>query len=120
MQVFTIQGHFARYRSLADKTLQLTFETSEPDPDTVAKIQQSLIMPGFIAFKPDEFRQQEIEEIDKMKIEYDDNRKSQSWLIRSVLYKNWEQNNAGFDAFEMYYNHHTEKYINHLKTKLMP
>jgi hypothetical protein len=120
MKVFTIQGHFARYRSMADKTLQLTFETQEPDPGTVSRIQESLLMPGFIAFKPDEFRKQEIEEIDKIKIEYDDNRKTQSWRMRAVLYKNWEQHNEGFDSFEMYYNHYTEKYINHLKSKLLP
>jgi len=120
MNVFLIQGHFARYRSLADKTLQLTFETSEPEPETVSKIQQSLLMPGFIAFKPDEFRNQELIEIDNMKIEFDDNRKSQSWRIRAHLYKLWEQHNEGFDSFEMYYNHYTEKYINHLKSKLLP
>ncbi len=119
MKSFVIGGHFARYRSLADKSLQLTFETREPDPETVSKIQEVLLFPGFIAFKPDEFRKNELEEIEKLKIEYDDNRKSQSWRIRAVLYKLWEQNNAGFDSFEMYYNHHTEKYIDHLKSKLL-
>jgi hypothetical protein len=120
MKTFLIAGHFSRYRSLADKSLQLTFETNEPAPELVSNIQQSLLMPGFIAFKPDEFRKQEIDEIEKLKIEYDDNRKSQSWRIRAVLYKNWEQQQEGFDSFEMYYNHYTEKYINHLKSKLQP
>ena len=118
MQLFIIQGQFVRYRSLADKTLQLTFETREPEPGTVAKIQSSLLMPGFIVFKPDEFLQREIEEIDKLRLEVDDNRKSQSMRIRSHLYRLWERHNEGFTDFEMYYNHYTEKYINHLKTKL--
>ncbi len=119
MNIFTIAGHFARYRSLADKSLQLTFETQEPDPELVSKIQQSLLIPGFIAFKPDEFRKLELDEIEKLKIEYDDNHKSQSWRIRAIIYKLWEQNNGGFDSFEMYYNHHTEKFIDHLKSRLL-
>lgn len=120
MKLFVIQGHFSRYRSMADKSLQLTFETREPEHETVSKIHQFLLYPGFIAFKPDEYLKQELDEIDKLKIESDDNRKSQSWRIRAHLYKLWEQHNESFDSFEMYYNHHTEKYINHLKNKLLP
>ena len=119
MNLFTIAGHFARYRSLADKTLQLTFETGEPTPETVSKIQQNLLMPGFVVFKPDEFRKVELDEIEKLKLEYDDSKKSQSWRIRAHLYKLWEQNNLGFESFEGFYNHHTEKYIEHLKSKLL-
>jgi len=104
---------------MADKSLQLTFETREPEPETVSKIQQYLLYPGFIAFKPDEYLKQELDEIDKLKNDSDDNRKSQSWRIRAHLYRLWEQDNAGFDSFVMYYNHETEKYINHLKSKLM-
>lgn len=119
MSIFTIAGQFARYRSLADKSLQLTFETQELEPDTVSKIQKALLMPGFIAFKPDEFRKMELDEIEKLKLECDDSRKSQSWRIRAHLYKLWEQRNEGFDSFDMYYNFYTEKYINQLKNKLL-
>jgi len=120
MKVFTIQGNIANYRSLADKTLRLTFDTQEPTPETVTRIQQSLQLPGFIAFKPDEYLKRELDEIDKTKLELDDGKKSQSWRIRAHLYKLWEQNNEGFDSFEYYYRHHTEKYINNLKSKLLP
>jgi hypothetical protein len=120
MKVFIIAGHLSRFRSLADKTLQLTFETQEPTPEMVMNIQKYLLNTGFLAFSPDPFLTHELEEIDKMKVEFDDNRKSQSWRIRAHLYKLWEQHNEGFDSFEMYYNHHTEKYINHLKSRLLP
>ena len=120
MRVFAIQGHIAAYRSLADRTLRLTFDTQEPTPETTSKIQACLQMPGFMAFKPDEYLQRELEEIEKVKLELDDRRKSQSWRIRATLYKLWEQNQEGFDSFEYYYKHQTEKYITHLQSKLLP
>jgi len=120
MKTFVIQGHFSRYRSMADKSLQLTFETREPDPETVSKIQEYLLYPGFIAFKPDQYLKQELDEIDKLRLETDDNRKSQSWRMRSVLYRMWEQSSLGFDSFEMFYNHKMEMLINNLKAKLLP
>ena len=44
--------------------------------------------------------------------------KTQGQRIRNVLYILFTQDNEGFTDFDSYYKNKTEKYINHLKTKI--
>jgi hypothetical protein len=61
----------------------------------------------------------ELEDINNIKVEFDDGGKSPAWRLRAVLYRNWEQSAEGFDTFEMYYKSKMEKFINHLKGTLL-
>lgn len=120
MKVFQIPAGLESYRSLRDGTLKVSFETSELTPEQMANIHYSLNKVGFLAFAPDPFATHELDEIDKLKVEFEDTGKSQSSRIRSILYILWKQQNEGYQLFPDYYNAKTEKYINHLKGKIEP
>jgi len=118
MKTFQLPSILDGYRSLKDRTIKLTFETSELTPEQMANIHYGLNKAGFLAFAPDPFATQELEEIDRLKVEYDDTGKPPSQRLRAVLYRCWEQKNEGYETFIDYYNVKMEKLINHFKNKL--
>jgi len=106
------------YRSLKDGTLKLSFETGELSPQEMADIHFSLNKVGYLAYAPDPFATHEMEEIDKLKVEFDDTGKSPSQRLRAVLFLLWKQNPEGYEISEDYYRAKMEKLINHFKNKL--
>jgi hypothetical protein len=115
---FQIPAILDSYRSLRDRTLKLTFETSEMSPQNMSDIQYSLLKVGFLAFKPDAFATHELNEIDALKVEYNDVGKPPSYRLRAVLYRMWEQQPEGYTAFNDYYVSHMEQLIEHFKGRL--
>jgi hypothetical protein len=120
MKVFQLGAELTSYRSLADRTLRISFDTREITPEQMANIHYSLNKVGYFAFAPDAFATQELEEIDSLKVEYDDTGKPQSQRLRAVLYRLWEQKPEGYKVFNDYYLAAMEKLINHFKSKLDP
>lgn len=118
MKTFQLPSILDSYRSLKDRTLKLTFETSELTPEQMANIHYGLNKAGWLAFAPDPFTTQELNEIDSLKVEFDDTGKTPGQRLRGVLYRNWEQNNEKYEIFNDYYNAKMEKMINHWKSKL--
>ena len=118
MKTFQLPAGLEGYRSLKDGTLKLSFETGELTPEQMSNIHYSLNKIGYLAFAPDPFATQELDEIDKLKVEFDDTGKPPSQRLRAVLYRNWEQKAEGYDTFNNYYNAKMEKLINHFKDKL--
>lgn len=118
MKTFQLSAQLEGYRSLKDRTLKLSFETGELSPELMANIHYALNKVGYIAFAPDPFATHELEEIDKLKVEYDDAGKKPSERLRGVLYRNWEKSKEGYEGFTDYYNFKMEKLINHFKEKL--
>lgn len=106
------------YHSLKDKTLKLVFETQEPTPEQVTKVASLSQAFGFLAFKMDNFKQDEIEALDSLKSDYEDKGKSKSQRLKAVLYVYWKQDDQGYKIFDDYYNHMMEKLINFYKSKL--
>lgn len=106
------------YRSLKDRTLKVTFETSELNPQDLLGVAENLTSFGYLAFKKEPFSEQERKAIEDLETDYDDKTKTPSKRLRGVLYRNYEQNNDGFDTFSRYYDHSMEKIINHFKSKL--
>jgi hypothetical protein len=119
MKTYQIPAGLDGYRSLKDRTLKLTFETGEMTPEQMANIHYSLNKVGYLAFSPDPFATHELEEIDKLKVEFDDTGKPPSQRLRAVLYKLYEQTPEGYSAFTDFYNARMEKLINHFKDKLV-
>ena len=119
MKTYQIPANLDGYRSNANKTIKLTFETSELSPEAMANIHHSLYKVGFLAFSPDPFATHELEEIDALKVEYDYQGKSPGQRLRAVLYRLWEQTPEGYKAFNDFYNSKMEGFINHLKSKLL-
>lgn len=106
------------YRSLKDKTMKIVFETNELTPQQLIEIVNNSQKFGFLAFKKDEFKNEEKLLLDSLKSDYNDKGKSKSTRLRNVLYVNWQQKSLGFEAFEDYYNDQMENLIVHYKNKL--
>jgi hypothetical protein len=120
MKTYQIAANLDSYRSYANRTIKITFETNEITPETMANIHHSLYKAGYLAFSPDPFATHELEEIDKLKVEYDDTGKPASQRMRAVMYRCWEQKPDGYKIFTDYYQAQMEKLINHFKGKLEP
>ena len=106
------------HRSLKDKTIKLTFETSELSPEQLIEVSKHLQKFGFLAFKEDVFKQTEIDLLESLKSDFEDTGKSKAQRLRAVLYKNFEQEPLRYEVFDDYYNYHLEKLIDHFKNKL--
>ena len=118
MKIFQIPAELQSYRSLADRTLRLSFGTSELSPEVMANIHYSLNKVGYLAYAPDPFATAELEEIDKLKVEFSDTGKPPSQRLRAVMYRMFEVNPEGYKAFTDYYNAKMEILINHYKNQL--
>lgn len=106
------------FRALADRSISIVFETNELPPDQVAEISRHLQSFGFLAFKKDEFKSEQIKLLDESKVSYEDNTKTPSKRLRDVLFVAWKQSNQGYENFEDYYKFKIELFINHIKSKL--
>lgn len=113
-----IAAFLESYRSLKDRTLKLTYETSELSPDQMVALHSSLTKYGFLAFNSEPFTSKDKQLIVDLEVDYDDPQKTPSKRLRGVLYRNWEQDNEGYTQFHDYYIVNMEKIINHYKKKL--
>jgi len=120
MKIFQIPAILDSYRSLKDSTLKLSFETNEITPEKMSNIHYSLNKAGWLAFSPDPFATAELEEIDKLKVEFTDTGKPPSQRLRAVLYRLWEQAPEGYKVFNDFYIAKMETIIGHYKNKLEP
>lgn len=118
MKIFQLPAQLEGYRSLKDRTIKLSFETNELSPETMANIHYSLNKFGYLVFAPDALATQELEEIDKLKVEYSDTGKPPSQRLRAVLYRLWEQAPEGYKVFNDFYMARMEILIEHFKGKL--
>ncbi len=106
------------YRSLKDRTLKVTFETSEPTPEQFMGIGSSVQQAGYLFFKSNPFTNREKDVIENMKADYEDTGKTPGQRLRGVLYVNFEQKPEGYTTFSDYYSAKMETIINHYKSKL--
>lgn len=113
-----ITGVLSSFRSLKDRTLKLEFETQEPTPEQLSEIGAASQAFGYLAFKKDEFKTEQIHLLDELKADYEDKTKTPSKRLRDVLFVAWKHRNEGCQDFEDFYKYHMEKFINHVKSKL--
>jgi hypothetical protein len=106
------------YRSLKDKTLKVTFETNEPTPEQFLGIGTHVQQFGYLAFKKEAFKENEKKAMEDLEHSYEDNSKTHSHRLRSVMFRMWEQTPEGFKDFDSYYKHKMEGLINHFKSNL--
>ena len=119
MKTFQLPAILDSYRSTKDLGLKVTFATGELSPEQVANIQYSFNKAGYLAFSPDPFATHELEEIDKLKVEFTDTGKPPSQRLRAVLFRLFEQSPEGYKVFNDFYNSKMEILINHFKEKLV-
>ena len=84
----------------------------------MANVHYSLNKVGFLAFAPDPFATHEMEEIDKLKVEFTDTGKPPSQRLRAVFFRLFELNGEGYKTFHDYYSAKMEMLINHYKNEL--
>ena len=118
MKTFQFGATLEGYRSLKDGTLKISFETQELTPEMMANIHYSLNKFGFVAFAPNALATQEMEEIDKLKVEYSDTGKPPSQRLRAVLFLLWKQDPEGYKTSNDHYISKMETLIEHFKGKL--
>lgn len=106
-----LPAYFTGYSSKTDGSFGLRFSTQELPPDTVADMAKDLNGFGWLVFAP---QQNEIE-IPKDFLE--DDRKSPSERLYSVLYVWWKQQNVDqpFDVWRLRY---MDRLIENIKSKL--
>lgn len=105
-------------RTLADKTLKLTFETNELNPQDLLGLMENLHQFGYLAFQKEPFSEDQKKMLSELKSDYDEKIKSSSQRLRSVLYVMWKNKPEGFDSSVKHYEHYMEKIIAHYKSKL--
>ena len=118
MKTFQVPAILDSFRSMSDRGLKITFVTGELSPQQMADVQWSFQKAGFLAFSPDPFATAELEELDKLKVEFTDTGKPPSQRLRAVLYKLYEVDKEGYKAFNDYYIAKMEQLIDHYKNKL--
>lgn len=118
MKTFQLPAQLDGFRSMSDRGIKVTFVTGELSPEQVANIQYSFQKAGFLAFAPDPFATHELEEIDKLKVEFNDTGKPPSQRLRAVLFRLFEQNLEGYKTFQDFYASKMEVLIEHFKSKL--
>lgn len=106
------------YRSLKDKTLKVTFETNELNPQDMLNIIENTGEFGYLAFKREPFKREEKEMIEGLETGYEDKGKTPSQRLRGILFVLYQKNNDGFDTFTRYYEHQMEKLCSHFKNKI--
>ena len=106
------------FRSLADKTLKISFNTNEPTPEQIMGIASASGQFGYLAFKVDTFKKGEVEALESLESDFEDKGKSPGQRLRSVLYVCFKNDSEGFETFSRYYDNKMEVIINHFKSKL--
>lgn len=115
MSAFSLAGHFSSFRSMADGSVRLTFDTREATPSMMANITAASRKDCYLAVSADNFTSDMLREMENVKVEYDDPKKSQSYRIRAILFILWTQNSEGYNIFNDYYIAKTEGMIEKLK-----
>ena len=106
------------FRSLKDRTIKIEFETNELTPEQITGLAQTLQSFGYLAFKKDNFKTEQLMIIDELRADYEDKTKTPSKRLRDVLFVAWKQHNDGYDEFEGYYQSKMNRFIEHIKSKL--
>jgi hypothetical protein len=99
-----------------DKTVKITLGSQELSQGKAGELFSLLNNLAIVYIAPKEISQKEIDQVDKLDPELAG--KSQSQRIRSVLYLLFMQDSEGHKDFDGYYKSKTDKYIDHLKSKI--
>lgn len=103
--------------SLKDGTIKLSLELQELEPNdagTLYSMRNQLVK---FYMTTTNIKADKIPELDSIEIE--DEGKSPSKRMRNVFFRIWEQDNAGYEDFNMFYRFRMNQLIEKLKDKLV-
>lgn len=101
-----------------DRSVKITLGTQELSPAKAGELFNLMNSLAITYISQKEINQREIDQVDKLDPEFEG--KTSSQRIRNVLFILWKQDSEGFKDFDNYYKNKTEKYIDHLKSKINP
>jgi hypothetical protein len=105
---------FTGFSSRADGGASLRFATNELSDVDFAQLKKHHNAFGFVLFKPNEFRPEDIPDKDAE----DDDTKSPSTRLRNVFFVYWQQHKKNATDFNTYYRREMGKIIEVVKQKL--
>ena len=101
-----------------DNTVKIVLGTQELSQGKAGEVFNMMNKLAAVYISPkDTVNQKEMDQVDKIDPELQG--KTQSQRIRNTLYILFGQGNEGFKDFDSYYKSKTEKYIEHLKAKIL-
>ena len=118
-EILTLPVIYEGSRDLKDRSKKLTFCTNEINPKQAASLQVLVQQFCYLAIKNEPFKNDELEILNTAKTDFNDHGKTPSQRLRGVLFRLWEQNNEGYKDFQLYYNYHMERFIDHLKSQIL-
>jgi hypothetical protein len=103
-----------------DRTLKVIIGTQEMTPDKMAQlIAQWSDGYGVMAFKKEEFIDEERKAIESLQIDKEEmGGKTPSQRLRSCLYALYEHNSSGYNTFASFYESRMEQLINIVKKRI--
>lgn len=104
-------------RSLKDKSIKLAIETQELEPEQASRLFGLTGKFVKILISDSGIEKAQIEEVENVIIEEDEG-KSPSQRMRSVLYILWQQDNGGYKVFNDFYRAKMEVWIEKVKQLL--
>lgn len=116
MNGILISTYIENITTRKDKSVKITLGTQELSPGKAGELFTLLNNLAITYISMKEISQKEIDQVDRLDPEFEG--KTQSQRIRSVLFKLFQQDSEGFKDFDNYYKNKTEKYIEHLKSKI--
>ena len=120
-KLITFNVEVETIQSRKDNTLKIVLGTQElSEGGKLFPLQNKLCTIGIVANEA--LSQEDIEALQASKIKLDDvpNGKSPSQRMRNVLFVLWQQNNGGYDDFNLFYLNRMDKIIDQIKSKLEP
>lgn len=103
--------------TLKDGTIKLTFETQELKPSDVGVLFSYRKSLGYLAYKPESFEPDQVKVIESLKADDYEGSKSPSKRMRDILFRLWQQNNAGYDDPNLYYQYRMNQICDMLKNE---
>ena len=102
----------------ADRTVKVILGTRELTPSEMAELfaYSNNEVKAYLSDKG--VSEEIIDEIDSVELDIAPTVKSPSQRLRGVLYRLWEQDNEGYNDFNLYYLNKMEKFIEWIKNKL--
>ena len=113
-----LPGQIEQIQTRRDRTWRLTVGTNELTPEQAGELVKLNQEFCYLALKKDEFKTRDTEIISSIQSEFEFKDKPPGQRLRGVFYRLWEQDAQGYADFQLYYNFHMEKLINHFKEKL--
>lgn len=101
--MITIAVNLETISTLKDGTIKLVFETQELKPKDVGILFSYRNSLGYLSFKPETFSDEELKIIEGLKVEDFEGNKSPSKRMRDILFRLWQQDNSGYDDFNLFY-----------------